>query len=203
MYRRLNHLHKIIKIQDIVTREQCYGVSPIDAYHRYINPVYRISEQTFYNYLACDAKRELAELEAKEQRILHENEKASYDLIVNQNKSYKDAAKTLHITRLQVCKIAKKGDFLYTKQWNAGQRRNADHEQRIKRKINKLRRIAKIQKAANKSKNKYSSVNSLYLKEIKPRFHIAYRTLCRYMEMPIEEQKEALLKEINANVINK
>jgi hypothetical protein len=181
-------LQKIIKIQSVAEREQSYGVSLKDAFHRYIKPVYKISLQTYYKYLNYNAARELSEMNQREQSLLNDNQEAAYNLIVNQNRPYRDVAKTLKLTRKQVQTIANNGDFLYKKRLNATHKRNATQKLQIKKKADKLRYIAKIQKAANKYKDKYKSLNKLYLKVIKPKFDISYRTLIRYMDTPIEQR---------------
>lgn len=59
-YNNRNLLTKIIEIQDIVIREQKKGVNQRFIYHQYIKEVYFISESTFNNYLARNARKELA-----------------------------------------------------------------------------------------------------------------------------------------------
>ena len=56
-------LLKIIEIQNIVLREQRRGfLNQKEIYYKLIEPVYFISERTFYNYLSRNAKRELSEM---------------------------------------------------------------------------------------------------------------------------------------------
>ena len=59
-------LEKIIAIQTIVVREQKRGVSQKWIYENLIASKFYISYPTFNNYLARNAKRELAELNETE-----------------------------------------------------------------------------------------------------------------------------------------
>jgi len=56
-------LKKIIEIQTIVLREKPRGTSQVWIYRNLIADIYHISESTFNNYLAINAKRELEILE--------------------------------------------------------------------------------------------------------------------------------------------
>lgn len=59
-------LKKIIEIQTIVLREKNRGASQIWIYKHLIASTYHISESTFNNYLAINAKRDLETLERLE-----------------------------------------------------------------------------------------------------------------------------------------
>lgn len=59
-------LKKIIEIQGIVLREKARGVSQAWIYRHLVADVYHISESTYNNYLAINAKRELDLLEQAE-----------------------------------------------------------------------------------------------------------------------------------------
>ena len=62
-YTRWYLLKKIVEIQTIVLREKPRGTSQVWIYRNLIADVYHISESTFNNYLAINAKRELEILE--------------------------------------------------------------------------------------------------------------------------------------------
>lgn len=62
-YTRNYLLKKIVEIQTIVLREKQRGASQIWIYRNLIADVYHLSESTFNNYLAINAKRELEVLE--------------------------------------------------------------------------------------------------------------------------------------------
>ena len=65
-YSKRNLLNKIIEIQMIVLRELKRGTSQKFAYENYVREQYHISYSTFNNYLARNAKKELADLDDKE-----------------------------------------------------------------------------------------------------------------------------------------
>ena len=65
-YTRKYLLKKIIEIQSIVLREKHRGASQLWIYNNLIAGSYHISESTFNNYLAVNAKKELDILEKKE-----------------------------------------------------------------------------------------------------------------------------------------
>ena len=60
-YNHKNRLHRIVDIQTLYLEYQARGVSGEYIYKRMIAPHYRISRRTFYQYLAVNAKRQLAE----------------------------------------------------------------------------------------------------------------------------------------------
>lgn len=62
-YTRRYLLKKIVEIQTITLREKKRGVTQVWIYRNLISDVYHISESTFNNYLAINAKRELDALE--------------------------------------------------------------------------------------------------------------------------------------------
>ena len=64
-YNRAKLLEKIIEIQNIVLTEKKRGLFQINIYHNLIAKQYFISESTFNNYLAINAKRELELLQSK------------------------------------------------------------------------------------------------------------------------------------------
>ena len=59
-------LNKIIEIQAIVLRENKRGCFQKATYENHIKEQYHISYSTFNNYLARNAKKELADLNNKE-----------------------------------------------------------------------------------------------------------------------------------------
>jgi hypothetical protein len=62
-YNKRIFLQKIIEVQNIVLREQERGyLNQKEIFYRLIKPAFFISERTFYNYLARNAKRELSEM---------------------------------------------------------------------------------------------------------------------------------------------
>lgn len=72
-YTRRYLLKKIIEIQGIVLREKSRGVSQAWIYRNMIADTYHISESTFNNYLAVNAKRELEALIRSEQQQIKMN----------------------------------------------------------------------------------------------------------------------------------
>lgn len=66
-YNQRNLLLKIIEIQEIVIREKKRGATQKWIFENLIKKPFFISEATFNNYLARNAKRELAELERKDE----------------------------------------------------------------------------------------------------------------------------------------
>jgi len=57
-------LTRIIDIQGLTLEHTRRGVSQEWVYNNLVLPQYRISKRTFYNYLACSAKRELSKMES-------------------------------------------------------------------------------------------------------------------------------------------
>ena len=72
-FNRKNHLQKIIDIQGIYKRHSKHhsgGCTDRYIYRELIFPVYRISERTFYEYLATPAKKQLNDiLEAEKKQL--------------------------------------------------------------------------------------------------------------------------------------
>lgn len=66
-YNKRNLLLKIIEIQGIVLENQRKGVTQRWVYKNLIKDRYFISEDTFNKYLARNAKRELDDLDRKEE----------------------------------------------------------------------------------------------------------------------------------------
>jgi len=65
-YNRLNHLQKVIAIQNIWQEYGRYGkgYSDVWVYRNKIKDVYYISMRTFYSYLEIPAKKQIKEIEA-------------------------------------------------------------------------------------------------------------------------------------------
>ncbi len=63
-YTQRNRLQRIIDIQSITLSHTNRGVSQEWVFFNLIEPTYRISKRTFYNYLSAPAKRELGKLDA-------------------------------------------------------------------------------------------------------------------------------------------
>lgn len=66
-YNKRNLLLKIIEIQGVVLENQRKGITQRWVYKHLIKDRYFISEDTFNKYLARNAKRELDELDRKEE----------------------------------------------------------------------------------------------------------------------------------------
>jgi len=196
-YNRLNYLQKVIEIQNIVLREQKIGLlNQNEVYIRYIEPKYHISERTFYSYLGCNAKKELADIQKRENNDVEKLQEKAYSLVVEQNKSLKDAAKILNITHSKMRKIAYAGDFRKIKRLDAVHKRAFARENKVKKEIDKLRYILSVQKVENKYKGKYKSIHQFHLQVIKPKFGITRQTYLRYMLIPAKERiKEVLERE--------
>ena len=64
-YTQRNRLQRIIDIQTITLTYTNLGVSQERVFFDHIQPTYRISKRTFYNYLSTPAKRELGKLDAQ------------------------------------------------------------------------------------------------------------------------------------------
>jgi len=62
-YNRRNILQRIIDVQDITIEYTANGVSQEYVFQKVIEPNYRISRRTYYNYLGTNAKKELRSLE--------------------------------------------------------------------------------------------------------------------------------------------
>lgn len=65
-YNKKNLLKKIIEIQTIVLTEKKRGASQVWIYRTLVASQYHISESTFNNYLAINARRELEKLSIQE-----------------------------------------------------------------------------------------------------------------------------------------
>jgi len=59
-YNNVNRLNRIIKIQEITIEHTNRGVSQEWVFQNVIKPRYDISRTTYYNYLAINARSELA-----------------------------------------------------------------------------------------------------------------------------------------------
>lgn len=69
-YNRENFLKGVLIIQEIYLQHCDSGLSNREIFKRYINSSYPMSERTFYEYLALNARKELKELrEVKEQQM--------------------------------------------------------------------------------------------------------------------------------------
>ncbi|MDD4385837.1 MAG: hypothetical protein PHD06_11740 [Bacteroidales bacterium] len=64
-YNRKNLLLKILEVQAIALEHQAEGMYQTEIFKKYIQPRFNISNATYYNYLATNARKELKELEAK------------------------------------------------------------------------------------------------------------------------------------------
>jgi hypothetical protein len=60
---RLNHLKKVVEVQNITLKHTGRGISQVWVYNNVIYPRFFISLRTFFRWLEEPAKRELAELE--------------------------------------------------------------------------------------------------------------------------------------------
>ena len=56
----------MIDVQEIYLHWQEVGLDATKIYKDHIEPIYRISRATFYNYLGTNAKKELKDLEIAE-----------------------------------------------------------------------------------------------------------------------------------------
>lgn len=70
MYNRRNILTRIIEIQNITLENTQRGVSQKHVYDMIVYPHYFISYSCYNKYLACNARRELKELEEATARQL-------------------------------------------------------------------------------------------------------------------------------------
>lgn len=64
-YNKINHLKRIIKIQEITIEQQRIGLTNKKIYEDFIKPYYFISKRTFDKYLGIPAKRDLKKLTGK------------------------------------------------------------------------------------------------------------------------------------------
>ena len=62
-YRNKNLLMKIVEIQNLTLEQKKRGVTQKWIYENLIAQHYYISRTTYYNYLACNAKKQLKDLE--------------------------------------------------------------------------------------------------------------------------------------------
>ena len=67
-YNRKNLLQRMIDVQDIYREHQKNGATDRWIFRNVIEPNYRISERTFYNYVTHSARRELQNILQTEQR---------------------------------------------------------------------------------------------------------------------------------------
>ena len=61
-YNKVNHLKKIVEIQNITMEYKKKGIYQAWIYINVIAPKFYISRATYYNYLAINAKGELKKL---------------------------------------------------------------------------------------------------------------------------------------------
>ncbi len=61
-YNRINHLKKIIQVQNVYLAHKPSGATDVFIYKNYIAPVFFICQRTFNRYLATNARKELKEL---------------------------------------------------------------------------------------------------------------------------------------------
>jgi len=69
-YNKKNLLIKIIEIQNLVLDAKKRGTTQVWIYRNLVASQYHISESTFNNYLAINAKRELDKLESAKKNQL-------------------------------------------------------------------------------------------------------------------------------------
>ncbi len=62
-YNRENFLKGVLIVQDIYLQHSDSGLNNREIFKRYVNPNYPMSERTFYEYLALNARKELKELQ--------------------------------------------------------------------------------------------------------------------------------------------
>jgi hypothetical protein len=67
-YNKKNRYCRIIDIQNITLQYQAQGVTNEFIFKNYISPVYHISRDCFYGYLATNAKLKLKQLEEAEKQ---------------------------------------------------------------------------------------------------------------------------------------
>jgi ribosomal protein S25 len=64
-YNNKNFLERIVEIQNLTIEQTRRGVSQAWVYRNVIAPRYRVSESTYYKYLARNVKRELKDAETR------------------------------------------------------------------------------------------------------------------------------------------
>lgn len=69
-YNRKNILKRMIDVQEIYLKYQKLGLDATQIFERHVRHQYRVSRQTFYNYLGTNAKKELKELDQIEKAQL-------------------------------------------------------------------------------------------------------------------------------------
>lgn len=69
-YTRRNFLERVLEIQAIVKEHKKKGITQKRIFKDYIETQYHISISTFNNYICINAKRELRELNEKEETVL-------------------------------------------------------------------------------------------------------------------------------------
>jgi hypothetical protein len=62
-YNRENFLKGVLIVQDIYLQHSDSGLNNREIFKRYVNPSYPMTERTFYEYLAINARKELKELQ--------------------------------------------------------------------------------------------------------------------------------------------
>ena len=65
-YNRKNLLQRMVDVQDTYRKHKDNGATDRWIFRTIIEPAYRISERTFYNYLTTPARRELHKMERTE-----------------------------------------------------------------------------------------------------------------------------------------
>lgn len=65
-YNRKNFLRKVLKIQEIVLHHRKQGLFFNEIYHLHIENQFNICKRTYDSYLGINAKKELRELQEKQ-----------------------------------------------------------------------------------------------------------------------------------------
>ena len=66
-YTRINFLKKVLKVQEIALRYRNQGLFFKEIYHLHIENQFDICKRTFDSYLGINARKQLKELQKKEQ----------------------------------------------------------------------------------------------------------------------------------------
>lgn len=67
-YNKKNRYRRIIDIQNITLQYQAQGVTNEFIFNNYVQPIYHISRDSFYEYLRTNAKLKLKQLEEAEKQ---------------------------------------------------------------------------------------------------------------------------------------
>lgn len=73
-YNKRNRLQRIIDVQELYklhSKHHQGGCSDRHIYRNLVYPAYRISERTFYAYLATNARKQMKKLEQNEKKQLN------------------------------------------------------------------------------------------------------------------------------------